>query len=175
MKNVKNLQWSDRLALMEHFQPSDTDASRIFGVQIAELRVARDLQTQGTLVPAADINTNQYADLFEGKSIKAPSKSSTSDSLTTIVRDSGRGKPPLSATKPSSSPKKRGRRGDAIAKAFAAIPTEPTPVIAFAAEHGVSIPVLKQSSRFNPDGEGKVRVKMNKDTGEHDIWRDLSA
>ena len=72
---------------------------------------------------------------------------------------------PQTATKPTSIPKKRGRKGDQVVKAFAAIPATPVDVNKFAADQGVSLHVLRQSKRFDPNPSlGKVRVAKDKAT-----------
>ena len=72
---------------------------------------------------------------------------------------------PQTATKPIPAVKKRGRKGDAVVKAFTAIPTTPTDVNKFAADQGVSLHVLRQSKRFDTNpGLGKVRVAKDKTT-----------
>jgi hypothetical protein len=172
MKNVKNLQWQDRLALMNHYSPSIDTAAKIFSVQPQEIRVAQDLQVQGTIVASADLDVSQFASLFGDVTIKAPVK--TAASLTSVVRDSSKGQPPMTATKKTTAPKKRGRKGNNIAAAFTAIPTTPTPVEAFATQYGVSIAVLRQSKRFDATGGPTVRVKKNKTTKQLEIWREVN-
>ena len=81
---------------------------------------------------------------------------------------------PITATKPSKVRplKKRGRKGNKIINAFRNIPSVPTDVEKFAAEHGVSIGVLRQISRFDKTGlPGTVKVRKNT-TGVLMIWRD---
>lgn len=171
MKNVKNLQWQDRLALMNHYSPTVETAAKVFSVQPSEVRVAQDLQVQGTIVASTDLDVGQFASLFGGDTIKAPAKT---PSLTSVVRESSKGQPPMTATKKSTTPKKRGRKGNNIAAAFAAIPTTPTPVEAFATQYGVSIAVLRQSKRFDTTGGLTVRVKKNKTTKQLEIWREVT-
>ena len=55
--------------------------------------------------------------------------------------------------------KKRGRPGDKIAQAFAAIGSKPTPVTELIAKYGVAEAVLRQGKRFDKTGLGKVTVK----------------
>jgi hypothetical protein len=69
--------------------------------------------------------------------------------------------------------KKRGRKGQKIHEAFAAIPVSPTPAEAFAAAHKVSMPVLRQSKRFDRTGLGIVNVKKNRDSKVLMIWRNV--
>lgn len=72
---------------------------------------------------------------------------------------------PQTATKPATIPAKRGRKGENVVKAFAAIPSTPVDVNQFAATQGVSLHVLRQSKRFDPNPAlGKVRVAKDKAT-----------
>jgi hypothetical protein len=79
--------------------------------------------------------------------------------------------PPQSASRRIRTPKKRGRKGTKIVEAFQAIPAKPTPAERFAAEHNVSVAVLRQSKRFDSEGSAPVHVKRDKDSGLLMIWR----
>lgn len=167
MKKASNLSWPDRLALVNAHTPTDTKACEVLGVSNDELRTARELEKAGSIIASTDLDTDTYASLFED-SIKNPR---TKPSQQSITRGDAGSQRPLSATKVVREPKKRGRKGDNIAKAFAAIPTTPTNVETFAAAHGVSVAVLRQSKRFDTTGTGTVTVKKDKDSGELRICR----
>lgn len=69
-------------------------------------------------------------------------------------------------------PKKRGKKGDKIANAFASITTTPTDVNQVSKQYGVSIAVLRQAKRFDKTGMNGVCVKKDKTTGSLMIWRE---
>jgi hypothetical protein len=77
------------------------------------------------------------------------------------------------ATKPVRIPKKRGRKGDKIAKAFLEVPATPVDFEQYAENHGVSVNVLRQIKRHDRYSEtGKVFVRKNKATKRMEIWRE---
>ena len=155
-----NLSWSDRLALIEHFKPSDEVICTTFNVTPKELKVMRGLQTVGTVVPTANLNIAAYADIFDAE----PVVISIPEPTPTVITA------PQTATRKT---KKRGRKGSNITTAFEAITTTPVPVETFLAEFKVSLPVIRQSARFDPTPElGKVRVKQNKETKILMVWRE---
>lgn len=79
---------------------------------------------------------------------------------------------PETATKVLKEPKKRGRKGNKIAKAFKEIPTNPVNFEEYAAEHQVSPNVLRQIKRHDRYSDtGKVFVRKNKTTKTMMIWR----
>lgn len=161
--SIKTLTWNDRLALLDHFQPSDEDACRILGVTSAELATARNLE--GTMFRMTQ-NIDHSA--YEGAFNRTLNKSQPT--VHSIVDAS---QPPATASKPTRAPKKRGRQGTKIATAFTSIPYEPVPVEQFAQTHGVSANALRQSSRFDRSPDlGRVRVKKDKETQTLMIWRD---
>lgn len=80
---------------------------------------------------------------------------------------------PETATKVLKVPKKRGRKGDKIAKAFAEIPTNPVNFEEYASAHQVSPNVLRQIKRHDRYSDtGKVFVRKNKQTKTMMIWRE---
>ena len=179
MKKVTNLNWPGRLALLNAYSPSDADACKILGISNDELKTARDLEQVGTLVADSSLNTAGYSDLFTGSAGSAGSAGIANPkerpSAQPVVRDSSKKQPPMSATKKVAVPKKRGRKGDRIARAFAAIPNEPVDVETFRGTltDTVSVAVLRQSKRFDDSGvAGSVRVKKDKATGNLMIWRE---
>jgi hypothetical protein len=173
MKKVTNLNWPGRLALLNAYSPSDAVACKVLGISNDELKTARDLEQVGTLVADSNLDTSGYNSLFTASvGIINPKER---PSLESVVRDSSKKQPPMSATKKVATPKKRGRKGDRIARAFAAIPTTPIDVDTFrgSLDDTVSTAVLRQSKRFDNSGvSGSVRVKKDKTSGNLMIWRE---
>jgi hypothetical protein len=169
-----SLTWNQRLSLIDHFKPDDKVACAALGVSQSELTTARAIQqTAGTFAPAKDMDFGAYEGLF--KNAEAPvasvSKSPGKTKPTSITKPTTAA--PLSATKSTSIPKKRGRKGNNIAKAFESIPATATAAEDFASEHGVSVAVLRQSKRFDKSPEmGTVHVKKDKETKTLMIWRE---
>lgn len=186
MSKSKTLNWNDRFALIDHYKPSDDQVCVAFGVSADELKTARDMRSAGAFTATPGLDLSSYGNMFAtasaspstgsgvSSSSKAPARRGGSTSVTKDTSDSKAGTP-STATKKTKEPKKRGRKGDNIAKAFAAIPSTPTPVEAFASSHGVSIAVLRQSKRFDTSGStGLVRVKKDKESKTLMIWREES-
>ena len=167
-----SLSWSDRLALIKAYKPSDETICRALNVTPDELNTAREMEANGHFVATKDLDVAAYNTLFQEDSITIP-KSSTggSESISTPTSS----QPPATATKIISVPKKRGRKGDNILRAFSAIPETPTGAIPFATQHSVSLAVLRQAKRFDKTSDvGTVRVKKDKATKELMIWREKS-
>ena len=82
---------------------------------------------------------------------------------------------PKTATKPIKIPKKRGRKGDKLKKAFLEIPSEKVDLEQYAEQHGVSAKSLRQIKRHDLyKSLGQVYVRKDKDTKKMQIWRDTS-
>lgn len=164
---TKITSWNDRFALIDHFTPTDAQICAAFSVTPEELSTARDLRTTGTFKSNVDLDVNQYNNIFVEApapvaSIPAAPKA-TKSTKTSIKSPKQK---PETATKIA---KKRGRSGNKIATAFAAIPTSPVPAEEFAKNQGVSLAVLRQGKRFNSNC--KVHVRTNKETKVLEIWR----
>ena len=171
MKRALNtLTWNDRFALIDHYTPTDKQIVDAFGVTQDELDTALQLRASGQFLSMPNVDVASYSSVFASttEGIKAPKRTTTVTSTTTSV-------PPESASKRVKTPKKRGRKGTKILKAFTAVPTEPTSVNEFAATHSVSVAVLRQSKRFDHSGLGSVRVKKDKASGTLMIWREAAA
>lgn len=175
MSKSKTLNWNDRFALLDHFQPDDNMACTALGVTESELTTARSMRKAGAFSPTTNMDVESYSKMFsaDGSSTSTvktkTAKSSTSTSTGANVK-------PETATKKVKVPLKRGRKGDNIANAFSAIPLKPTPVLAFAESKGVSLAVLRQSKRFDVKPElGTVHVKKDKTSKTLMIWRDTPA
>lgn len=198
MTTKSKFSWAERFALIDHYKPSDDQICTALHVSPGELETARQLRANQSIIPSKDIDVSAYSDLFADgsptpssvtstkKPVKAVAKTSTKlssdDDDDTEVEEGVEGEEteatassPETATKKSvaAAPKKRGRKGTKITQAFMAIPYEPTPVQAFAEKFEVSVPVLRQSKRFDTSPEkGPVRVKLNKATNILEIWRE---
>lgn len=164
----KSLSWNDRIAIIESLKPTDTEIINNMGVTQDELDTARMLRNSGTIIPTPDLDMAAYATIFGGvPSVVKPTTKNTTSSATAVAKSA------QTANKSIKLPKKRGRKGNNIAIAFKAIPTTPISADQFASDNGVSLAVLRQSSRFDPAPDlGNVRVKKNKNTKVLEIWRD---
>ena len=165
MSKSKSLSWCDRLALINHYKPTDEQAIKILSVTQDQLDTARDLSVTGAIVPTPNLDVDSYCKMF-GVVKPAVVKSTT----TSIVKPTGQA--PQTASKVSRPPRKRGRKGTHIADAFANIPETPVSVEQYAVENKISIAVLRQSKRFNKFPEqGEVHVAKNKTTKVLEIWK----
>lgn len=160
------LNWNERFALIDRYNPSDEQITRTFGVSTAELSTARQLRNAGSITASRDYDTEASGNVFN----TAPSADATT--VTSVKRTVDR-QAPQTATKRAVAPKKRGRKGTKIQEAFKSIPAAPVAVDDFAKQYGVSVPVLRQSKRFDTAPDlGTVRVKVSKETGKLMIWRE---
>ena len=85
---------------------------------------------------------------------------------------------PKTATKPIIAPKKRGRKGDKIRKAFKEIPATAVDFDEYCATHGIKTTVMRQIKRHDHlKDTGKVFVRKcreGENKGKMMIWRDPS-
>lgn len=164
MASVKSLTWNDRIALINHFGPSDDDACAILGVTANELSVVRNLEGK-MFHPTRNLDYSKYDGIF--------GKTRTHKSRPTVYAVGGTTPPPLSGSKPVRAPRKRGRQGNKVATALESVPYEPTSAVDFAAARGVSLNTLHQHGRFDKSPQlGQVHVKKDKATRTLMIWRD---
>lgn len=156
--DLNQLSWGQRFALVDHYNLDDGRASQVFGVSANEYQVAKNLRQQNVYPVDGTFDVSKFADHFNPQATpKATKKTATSH-----VRTDGQ------------QPKKRGRKGDKILKAFRAITAQKVNAEQFAKQHGVSLAVLRQGLRFDKTGiTGKVRVK--KDNGVLMVWREKSS
>jgi hypothetical protein len=159
MSNLRELSWAERFAIIDAQNPTDEQILAALDIDADELATARELREAGQFADAGDLNLADYEGAFEGLatadvediSVTETDDSSTEDTSTATTT-------PVTATKPVKQPKKRGRKGTKIAQAFAAIPSTPTDAAAFAAQHNISLNVLRQAKRFDSeDAVGRVR------------------
>jgi hypothetical protein len=175
MSKGRSFTWNDRLSLIKHYNPTDEQACEVFGISQSELDVARSQLRAGVFSDNTNIDYESYGDLFasaqaDGQSASVTSTVAPSRPGTTVTSTKAA---PESATAKTREPKKRGRKGDKIVKAFTAIPSTPTSAEDFAKTHGVSIAVLRQSKRFDETGiPGTVKVKKDKASKTLMIWRE---
>lgn len=177
MKNLANLNWSEKMALISHYKPTDEMACTVFGCSKDELAVAQNLQASGTFTAAANIDVGQYAQHFATNAVavertEATSKPVKAQRTVTVHSAEAPAEKPVTASKKVKEPQKRGRKGDKIQIAFQAIPANPVPVDAFMRQYGVSLAVLRQSKRFDKTGLGPVNVKQDKESKVLMIWRE---
>ena len=169
---MKILSWADRLALIDHYAPTDDAICRAFNLTPNELSTARNLRSQGTFVANPNFDVGRYSTLFDQTSAPAVplvARTAKIGGATMHTR-------PESATKQPHVPQKRGRKGTKIIDALRAVPTVAVPVLQFSQEHGVSVAVLRQAKRFiegAPDAAqiGTIVVKQDKASKELMIWR----
>lgn len=160
-KNIElgSLGWGDRFALIDHYKPTDETIMEVFGIDANELETAREFRKAGTFTVNKNLDVKPYAEAFAN-----PTSSVTSH------------KPARSATKAAvtKAVTKRGKRGNKIQTAFAAITAKAVPAETFAKKHGVSLAVLRQAKRFDKTGGGVVHVKKDKNNGKLMIWREIA-
>lgn len=172
-KMVSNLSWSERFALIDHFQPTDSQICSVFNLTQAELDTARQLRSAGTFVSTSDIDVNKYADLFSNTVAHTSSVSFSNTKKSTATVHT---RPEVTK---KTTPQKRGRKGDKIARALQSVPQTPVPVTEFIKQHNVSLAVLRQSKRFlaTLDSDvakaiGKINVRQDKTSKQLMIWRE---
>lgn len=180
------LSWAERFALIDLYQPTDSQVCSVFGVSNDELSMARTLRETGRFGATPAMDAKKYDNPFtvsaatttirKGKAKSAPATTHTKP--TTV---DGTGTPPQTATKRTSTkvPQKRGRKGDKIQQALLAVPEQPISVDDFRKQYNVSTAVLRQSRRFISKMDatvrkqiGTVKVRQDKDTKVLMIWRE---
>lgn len=174
--SVNRMGWSDRLALINFFNPSIEQACKIFNVSKDEIEAAQDLQKTGAFTASDNLKMESYASLFNNPTsiastipIPPPKKRILSPGIDNTSLQ------PMTATKPTHAPQKRGRKGNNIATAFKSIPHSPVDLEQFANTHSVSVAVLRQAKRFDPVPEtGRVKVRKDKQTDNLTIWREAN-
>lgn len=172
------MSWPDRFALIEHYKPTDAQICSTFGLTKDELDTARMLQAAGTFRASTTLDVARYANAFsaDGSATLAAGSTvkSAKEGATTFTK-------PETASKKAKVPQKRGRKGDKIATALAAVPTSRVPVETFIDQYGISLAVLRQAKRFlsklpadQAASIGKINVRQDKATKALMIWRETS-
>lgn len=169
----KIMSWSDRFALIDHFQPTDASVCAAFNLTQAELDTARSLRAQGTFVANPNLDVEKFKSVFTTGSTPQPVTVTPKVPTATVHAR------PESATKQPKVPQKRGRKGNKITSALQAVPTTPMSVDTFIQQHGVSLAVLRQAKRFVEKMDttdaakvGNVMVRQDKVTKQLMIWRE---
>lgn len=177
-KPINQLSWSDRfsiIAVATKALPSitDVDICKVFHVDADELTIARECLRDGVFKVNPAIDAEFYVPFFRGETPTFPTPDPRMRTLPEMVSKAiDPAERQLFANKPR---QRAGKRGNNIQRAFAAVPLEPTPAEEFATKHRVSMAVLRQYSRFDKEGKGRVNVRKDKDTGTIMIWRDLAG
>lgn len=185
-KHKLTMSWGDRLAVIDHFSPTDSQVCTTFGVTQDELDIARTLRTAGTFVATPNMSVSKYANVF-GSSNLPPNvqhkgivhvnttkrSTSTTHTMPDILAK------PETVSKPVKQPQKRGRKGNKILQALQSVTTSHVPVDMFIQQYGVSLAVLRQSKRFVAGLDpaqaqliGKINVRLDKTTKKLMIWRE---
>jgi nickel-dependent lactate racemase len=156
---MSSMSWNDRFALIDYYKPTDEQVIKTMSVSAAELATARELRRMKVFIPNHSFDVERFGNPFDGSRNAVVNNNITKDiprkNVSCIVREE----------------RKRGRKGNKIATAFANIPHVPTSIEDFSKRHGVSIPVLRQSRRFGPEMAEKIHVRKDKNTGVVMIWR----
>lgn len=170
MSNLTELGWAERFAVIDALEPTDEQIQTAFDIDADELATARELRDAGQF---AEIDIDTLNIDLDALTAAFDVATATVEDVTTAATEEEEEPTvaPTTATAPVRTPKKRGRKGNKVALAFAAVPTTPVDVQAFAIEHNVSIHCLRQGARFDKTGlPGKVRVK--KIDGVLSVYRD---
>lgn len=158
-EDMSNLSWSDRFALINHYNLSDQEVMKTFGVTEDEYNQAKELLDEQVFTENQTLEVSSFSGVFGREPIKNPMKSvSSGQSASQIKRPA----------------KKRGKKGDKITKAFESITGASVPVTQVQEQYGVSLAVLRQAKRFDKTGMGTVHVRKDKDSGELMIWRETA-
>lgn len=203
MSNLK-MGWNDRFAVIAHFKPTDAQVLDAFGVTQDELDTARGLLAQGTFSANTKLDVAQYSNVFTA-SAAAPQATTkptpaavnpakdVATAQTAVTKTTSAAKlmkaptattyaKPETATKKIKEPQKRGRKGDRIATALAAVPLTQISAEEFSKQHNVSIAVLRQSKRFLEQMDpavratiGKINVRQDKESRTLMIWREVET
>ena len=164
----EKMSWNLRFALIDHFALSDQRTCEVLNVTLDELKTARFLREKnGYFTPEKNVDFSQYEHL-----VNPPATQEANNDTTPKPNNDTTPKPTATTTG-----RKRGRPGDKIKKAYAAITDRKVPVEEFMAEHDVSLSVLRRHRDFDHQKEtGQVNVKKVKlnDTDKEKtlcIWR----
>lgn len=186
-KHKLTMSWGDRLAVIDHFTPTDNQVCAVFGITQDELDTARNLRAEGTFIATPNLDVSKYGNVFTSpntpstpptrgiqmntNAVKTPVATTHTMPTTSTT--------PETASKPVKQPQKRGRKGNKILTALQAVPTTQVPVDAFIRQHGVSLAVLQQAKRFTAKLDpaqaqliGKINVRQDKATKKLMIWRE---
>lgn len=128
-----NLNWEQKLSLINHYKPSIKQSSKVFGNSEHQIKAALNQQDMGTLIASKDVDVKKFHNVFNLNKQKTKKQ-------TTVV--------------------KRGHKTNKIINAFKLINNKPQPIQEFAKKHNISITVCKQTKRFDKNPElGKICIK----------------
>lgn len=176
------MSWADRFAMIDHYNPSDSQICTTYGLSQDELDTARTLRAAGSMRASRNMDVSKYGDIFSAPTGTFPTNG---ESQTTIRNARNLGGTtthamPETASRRIKPPQKRGRKGDKITRALQAVPLTRVSVEEFMAQHDVSLAVLRQSKRFieKLDAEtqtqiGKINVRQDKESKTLMIWREM--
>lgn len=161
MVNVQS--WNQRFALIDRFQPNDTQIMSVFAVTEAELKTARAMRVLGTFAADNQYNVEQHGNIFTSSKVKTAGK-------TIIAPRETSTKPIKTVTKG-----KRGYNGTKIITAFRHVTEEPQILEEFAKKHNVSPHNFVQAKRFTPAALvpeiGVILVRKDKATQQRVVFR----
>jgi len=191
---IEDLEWNDRFAIITHYDLNEQEACNVLNVDAEKLRAATRMHKMGYFTTEPTVDFLLFADKIKKMRNDAPSKIQIPD-VPDVVRvpeipetvrvpeGTATPKPKDSTTqnpKDHTTPKakKRGRPGDKIKKAYAAVTAEKVPVDEFREQHNVSLSVLRRHKDFDHLKEtGKINVKKVVLPGDTEktlcIWRDF--
>lgn len=158
LKSVSNMNWSERLALIDHFSPDEDSACQVFDVTKEQLQTAYELRQAGSLKPCEHIDVTDYNTLFDNTTTRTTTQTQTAHTT----------------SKQSDAEKNKRKGSNKITKAFEAVPYDKVSAQEFAEQYGVSLAVLRQSKRFDPYSQelGPVHVKKDKQANQLMVWRE---
>ena len=160
-RKISSLPWSTRLAFIEFYGPSEQEILSTFFVSLAELKTAIELKDDKTFHVDNTIDVEAIGNIFKRTWNK-------DDTIETEILP-----PVLRKTKN----KTRGAKGTKIHEGFKHVPLTPTNVYTFSKQYKISLPVLRQSKRFDKytsTGTVIVKQKINPNTNKKElmIWRE---
>lgn len=135
MQNIRTLSWSERLAFIERYQPSVDQITKTFHITSDEVSNAFSLRDQKVFNADPSVDVDKIGNIF----------SAPKESIELFRR----------AYKRTKQTTRRGPKSNNIQRAFNNVTEEPTNAYDFIAKYDISLPVLRQSKRF--DKTGKIR------------------
>lgn len=161
LTKLSELSWGQKFALIKAFKLDDATTVAKMNVTPNELHVAKELLRREAFAIDDSFDCSRYAEVFNPSEVPAKKVTgATSHKAASTVGADGE------------APKKRGRKGDKITKAFQAITSSPIVADQFTKQHNISLAVLRQSKRFDKSGiPGTIHVKKRE--GALMVWREV--
>lgn len=167
-KKASLMSWADRFALIAAYNPTPNAICNTFGLTENELNTANALLKAGTFAVNTSLDTTKYKGIFSESVVYGNNTAEVFSKPETA-----------SKTKVVQAPKKRGRKGTKITQGLLAITSTPVPAEEFAAQHGISLAVLRQAKRFISQlpvdlaaTVGRVNVKQDPTTKTLMVWKE---